>query len=445
MARRWYRVRVNVEGIVKRGRTALLLAAGGGLLLCGLFSAAPAVAAVGGALPATRAADVVPPVLPSGFAIDDGLQTTNDRLVTIGDGGLTPFFSRGVLVWEGGSIINGGSATDHQELTRQTRDLLDHTCHSYKSTSGNRTLAEMIAEAPERVDTHYDQTADADICVVMAGGGDLSSGADPQTVIDGLRTYCAARRAAGFRVVVLTLLPRSTPAGFDAVRAVYNAMLLEQWPTFADGIADVTADPRIGVDGANLDPVYYLDQIHPTSAGYAVMAAAVAPALEGVDWRSDACRVRFSNSGNVWTAWTRYAEHRSWLLAPGDGLKTVSARYRDADGAVSTVTAKIMLDTRPPVTRARKAVVRRGKLATLRYSVVDARPGSATAAVRIVVKDSTGATVLSLSCGARRVNVPQLTRFRCGLSKGGYRYFVYATDAAGNAQRRVGSAGLKVR
>jgi hypothetical protein len=421
-------------------RAALLIAACGVMVLCGLLAAAPSPAA-----PAAPAGDTPPPVLKSGFAIDAGLAATNDRRVTIGDGGLSPFFSRGVLVWEGGSIISGGSATDGEELTRQTRALLDHTCHSYKSTSGNRTLAEMIAEGPQHIDAYYDQSADANICVVMAGGGDLSSGADPLTVLDALRTYCAARRAAGFEVVVLTLLPRSIPTGFNEARAVFNAMLRAQWPTFADGLADVTVDPRIGADGANLDPAYFLDQIHPTSAGYAIMAAAVAPALDGVVWRSGACKVRYSNTPAPWTAWRPYSESRSWLLPPGDGLKTVSARYRDFDGAVATVSATIRLDTKPPVTHAKKAVVRRGALAALPFRVDDALPCAKTAAVTVQVRDTAGATVQTLSCGARTVNSPQIARFLCELPKGAYRYYVYATDAAGNRQSRVGSAGLKVR
>ncbi len=287
--------------------------------------------------------------------------------------------------------------------------------------------------------------ADANICVAMAGGGDLASGGDPQAVLDALRVYCAARRAAGFEVIVLTLLPRSDPVGFDAARTVYNDMLRAQWPTFADGLADVAADPRIGADGANLDPVYFVDTVHPTSAGYAVMAAAVAPALEGLAWRSGLCRVRFSNTQTTWTTWRRYLESRPWSLSPGDGLKTVSARYRDADGAIATATATIMLDTTPPVTRARKATTKRGKRAALPFTVVDARPGSATATVTVVVKDKTGATVVSLSCGTRTVNTPQKATFKCLLPKGVYRYFVYATDAAGNRQSRAGSAGLKVR
>jgi hypothetical protein len=226
---------------------------------------------------------------------------------------------------------------------------------------------------------------------------------------------------------------------------VYNDMLRAQWPTFADGLADVAADPRIGADGANLDPKYFVDLVHPTSAGYAIMAAAVAPALEGLAWRSRWCRVRFSNTQTAWTPWRTYSENRSWLLEPGDGPKTVAARYRDADGAVATTTATVMLDTTRPLTRAKKAAARRGKPAELPFIVVDARPGSATATVTVVVKDKTGATVLRLSCGTRRVDTPQKATFLCLLPKGAYRYSVYATDAAGNRQSRVGSAGLKVR
>lgn len=384
--------------------------------------------------------------LMSGFAIADGRSATNDRHVTVDDGGDSPFFARGVLVWEGGSIIAGAGATGGLELTTLTLALMDHTCRSFKSTSSSRTIDDMIAQAPLQVDTHSDPNADADICIVMAGGGDFGAGGDPQTVYDGLRTYCAARRAAGFKVVVLTLLPRRDRQDFNAARVTYNTALREHWSSFADGLADVAADPRMGGDGADLDPLYFSDGLHPTSAGYAVMAEAVAPVLETIGWRSDTCRMRMADARTPWTAWYAYAESTSWLLPTGDGPKTVTARYRDGAGHGVTVGDDIMLDTSPPATRAAaRAVVRRYATATLSYRVDDARPGSRTATVTILIKRSTGSTAMTLACGKRTVNALHTAKFRCVLAKGTYRFFVTATDAAGNPQSRVGAARLTVR
>ena len=412
-----------------RRRATHLLAACSIVVSCGLPFTAPVSASP----------------LTSGFAIADGRAATNDLQVTVGDGGDSPFFARGVLVWEGGSIIAGVGATHGAELTRQTHALMSHTCRSFKSTSNSRRVADMIAQAPANVDTRYDADADADICIVMAGGGDFAAGADPAIVFGGLQTYCAARRAAGFKVVVLTLLPRDLPA-FNAARNLYNADLRVHWASFADGLADVAADPRIGADGANHDPVYFSDGLHPSSAGYAVMAAAVAPVLEGIGWHSATCTMRVSDALTPWTAWYGYLERTSWLLPAGDGPKTVTAQYRDGDGDVVAVSDDIMLDTVLPVTRATaNVVVRRRATAVLSYRVDDARPGSKNAAVTIVIKRSTGRTALRLGCGKPTVNAPHTVEFRCALRKGAYRYYVTASDAAGNRQSRVGSARLIVR
>ncbi len=43
------------------------------------------------------------------------------------------------------------------------------------------------------------------------------------------------------------------------------------------------------------------------------------------------------------------------------------------------------------------------------------------------------------------MNAPLTAKFRCTLAKGTYRYYVYATDASGNAQSKIGSARLTVK
>ncbi len=59
--------------------------------------------------------------------------------------------------------------------------------------------------------------------------------------------------------------------------------------------------------------------------------------------------VRFSNNGSTWSAWEKPAAQKVWTLAPGDGVKTVRAQFRDKAGNVSAVyTDTILLDQTPP-------------------------------------------------------------------------------------------------
>ncbi len=70
-------------------------------------------------------------------------------------------------------------------------------------------------------------------------------------------------------------------------------------------------------------------------------------AADGASGVSD---MQFSNDGISWSGWEAYATTREWALDPGDGLKTVHARYRDALGNASTneISATVTLDTVEP-------------------------------------------------------------------------------------------------
>lgn len=60
-------------------------------------------------------------------------------------------------------------------------------------------------------------------------------------------------------------------------------------------------------------------------------------------------QMRFSNDGAGWTPWESYAGTRSWVLVPGDGVKTVYVEFRDAVGNVSAPLADaIVLDMTAP-------------------------------------------------------------------------------------------------
>ena len=106
----------------------------------------------------------------------------------------------------------------------------------------------------------------------------------------------------------------------------------------------------------------------------------------------------------------------------------------------------VNIDTRKPVTKAPYAAsVAAGRTATLKYQVTDPRPGSPKATVMIKIKTLSGTSVKTLKLGRVPVGKLLSARFSCKLTKKTYRFYVYATDLAGNAQATVGSNRFTVR
>jgi len=131
----------------------------------------------------------------------------------------------------------------------------------------------------------------------------------------------------------------------------------------------------------------------------------------------------------------------------GDGPHTVTYWSADAAGNVETPTpVAVNIDTRQPTTKAPYSLAaRRGQTAKLRYVVADQAPCAGTAAAKIVIKNARGKAVKTLKVKRVKTGVTATVKFRCKLAKGKYRFFVYATDAAGNAQSKIASNRVTVR
>ncbi len=179
----------------------------------------------------------------------------------------------------------------------------------------------------------------------MGGAIDLATGRDPTEVFDDLGAYCAARRAAGFTVVITTFLPRDKE-GFESARETFNALLRDSWPSIADALADIAADPRIGDPLDCFDRTYFAaDAIHPNSTGYGVMAEVTAPILSAICGTWD---MRLRDSAAAWGDWSAYTPLRPWTLHGADGRKTVHVEVQGAGEDVASASASIVLDTTPP-------------------------------------------------------------------------------------------------
>ena len=103
------------------------------------------------------------------------------------------------------------------------------------------------------------------------------------------------------------------------------------------------------------------------------------------------------------------------------------------------------VDTVAPTTVAKAAKVVKGKKATLKYQVNDAAPNLGTATAVIKIKNKAGKVVKTLKPGSKAVNTLQSASFTCKLAKGTYKFYVTATDAAGNASSNTAVSKLTVK
>ncbi len=196
-------------------------------------------------------------------------------LATVGCGSDTQVdTARPVLAFSGDSLTLGIGSEPGDDWPSQLEDQLTERSDVIFDPVGGQMLAGMIDQDAARFDAKRPPDG-AGYLFGWAGTNDLYAGADADATIAQYRAWSTARRAAGWHVIVFTVLPRSndeTPATFEQQRQSMNAQIRETWPEFADALVDIAADPRIGDPGDELDPTFYADRLHLTAAGYAIVA-----------------------------------------------------------------------------------------------------------------------------------------------------------------------------
>ena len=188
----------------------------------------------------------------------------------------------GLVVFGGCSLVADTGLDDADGMPAQVMALLPKGLEGLNLGVPGQTTQMMQADATAQVDPEARGRRDP-VLVVWEGTNDLMYGTDPPYDVAAayrhLAAYCRARQAAGYRVVLLTVLPREGSAPFEAARTALNARLRSGWRGFADGLADVAADEAVGRAGAEFDEAYYRDTVHLTPAGYRVVAGYVAEAV----------------------------------------------------------------------------------------------------------------------------------------------------------------------
>lgn len=131
---------------------------------------------------------------------------------------------------------------------------------------GGATLADMEADASSDIDPLF---ASGGVVFCWGGTNDIELGASAATTISRLHTYCANRKAAGWKVAVITIMPRTSGVPtFEADRATVIADILDG--SHLGVLWDATinlAGTGMGDAGDNLGPNFY-DGTHPSNLGY---------------------------------------------------------------------------------------------------------------------------------------------------------------------------------
>ncbi len=129
----------------------------------------------------------------------------------------------------------------------------------------------------------YSALRSRNVDVIAVGTNDLAAGISPATIAANIFADADARRAAGKRVAIAGVLPRTVPgaqAAFNTGRATLNNLLAAGAPSHSDtNFIDVRTLSGMGADGDSDGPTYYVDQVHPNAAGFAYMATIYQPAI----------------------------------------------------------------------------------------------------------------------------------------------------------------------
>ena len=134
------------------------------------------------------------------------------------------------------------------------------------------------------VDAAVDLSRNKNIFSVLIGTNDLLNGIGQDiptftaNFVAELKSYCLARKAAGWKVIAFTV-PNRAITGFDDIRTAANT-LIKADNSFYDTLVDIAADSTIGTAAAAYDTTYFFDGTHMTAAANAIVATYVDAAIE---------------------------------------------------------------------------------------------------------------------------------------------------------------------
>jgi lysophospholipase L1-like esterase len=205
-------------------------------------------------------------------------------------------FMKPVIVFDGNSLVYGNNVGQEQNLPAQVGQLYGEKAIVYNFGVGAQTTQSMQKDAAQQIDPIL-RPYRTNILVAWEGTNELYFGASPDTAYQDLVSYSRERKEKGWKVILLTLLPRSnrgTRQGFEQDRLLLNQRLVRDFSTktacknillpstadpYADALVDVGSIDEIGDAGDELTSLY-LDRVHLSAEGYFIVASYTKPAID---------------------------------------------------------------------------------------------------------------------------------------------------------------------
>jgi len=206
------------------------------------------------------------------------------------------------VVCDGNSITEGnGAAGGANSYPTQLGTLLGGGYAVTNKGTAGVYIGHMIDDrfrTLNTIDTLFDASAAQNILIACEGTNDIQNGASAVQSFQRMKEYCLIHKHKGWQIIVATTIADGNYNGTqETERAAYNALVVANWPDFADGLADFAADTHFDAQSDTSDTTYYqVDTIHLTATGNGILAQIAYDAIQALP------------SGATGSPWTYYAQ-----------------------------------------------------------------------------------------------------------------------------------------
>jgi hypothetical protein len=156
---------------------------------------------------------------------------------------------------------------------------------AYIEAVGGTACSDALALYPTNVARRYRPEAGArNVASLGCGTNDYIHGKTEAATYADILAYVVAAKATGFTVIVNTVPSAAQfgPAAGNTWRNNLNALITGGAAGNGYLVADEAADANIGCQTCYLNTTYFTDQVHMTTAGYAIKGGITAAVLSSL-------------------------------------------------------------------------------------------------------------------------------------------------------------------